>query len=428
MSIDEPKYVTRGNCMEQSILDEDTVKTASTIEGITSTDTITTAKSSASRWLESFKQIWPIYLLTHIAFALLTYLAPLFTLPNFSGISLHISTFWHSWDRWDSGHYVAIATNGYQHLWQTAFFPLFPLLERGLAVVVRDPFIAGLLISNLATLGVFMVLYRLVAEDFDADRAWRAVFYLAVFPTAFFLVAAYNESLFLLFALLSFYQMRRGRWWLAGLAGLAATLTRSSALVLIIPFCYEYARQHSFQWRSIRLDVLAGLGIFAGIAIYSLYCYLQFHDPLAFSHAQVAGGWGRTLHGPWTVFARSVSTLLHNPVFSFISLHTAFDFGSVLFVLALLVLGWVGPWRFSREHWGYILCASAIYLFSLLFPDGGAYTTAGLSRYMLEVFPAFVVLAAIIGAKRNWNMYYLTLSLSLLAFLLLQWLTGGWVV
>lgn len=379
-------------------------------------------------WRECFKQIWPIYLVTHLAFVLLTYFAPLFLLRNFSQKGLNISTLWLSWYRWDSGHFTNIATSGYQGLWQTAFFPLYPLLEHGLALLVRNPFIAGLIISNLAALGAFMILYRLVAEDFNTDRAWRTVFYLAVFPTAFFLVAAYDESLFLLFALFSFYQMRRGRWWLAGLASLFAILTRSSAVALLVPFGYEYARQHHFHWRKIRLDVLGGLGTFVGLGSYSLYCYLRFHDPLAFSHAQVAGGWDRTLRGPWTVFARSLSIVRHNPLISFISLHTVFDMGAVLLILSLLVLAWFGRWKFSPEYWSYALYGCVICLFSLLFPDGGGYTTAGLSRYMLEVTPAFVVLAAVIGAKRNWNMYYLTLSLPLLAFLLLQWLTGGWVV
>ncbi|HEU5379911.1 MAG TPA: glycosyltransferase family 39 protein [Ktedonobacteraceae bacterium] len=410
------------------MLDEDTVKLESIVKAPITERNVESIERTNVTWRESLKQVWPIYLVVHVAFLLLTYFAPLFLLPNFSGKSLHISTFWLSWYRWDSGHFTNIATSGYQGLWQTAFFPLYPLLERGLATLVRDPFIAGLIISNLAVLGAFMILYRLVAEDFNKDRAWRTVLYLAVFPTAFFLVAAYDESLFLMFALFSFYQMRRGRWWLAGLASMAAILTRSSAIVLLVPFCYEYARQHNFQWRNIRLDVLSGLGIFVGLGSYSLYCYLRFHDPLAFSHAQVAGGWGRTLHGPWTVFARSLHILLHNPIISFISLHTAFDMLAVFFILALLTLGWFGPWKFSREHWSYAIYGCVICLFSLLFPDGGGYTTAGLSRYMIEVSPAFVILAGVIGAKRNWNMYYLALSLPLLAFLLLQWLTGGWVV
>ena len=74
-----------------------------------------------------------------------------------------------------SGHFTAIASNGYDGAWRTAFFPLFPLLERAGAFLTHDPFIAGLIISNLAGLGVLVVLYRLVQEDFDTERAFCTV-------------------------------------------------------------------------------------------------------------------------------------------------------------------------------------------------------------------------------------------------------------
>jgi len=61
------------------------------------------------------------------------------------------------------------------------------------------------------------------------------------------------------------------------------------------------------------------------------------------------------------------------------------------------------------------------------FPTIGVVPLAAYSRYMLEVFPAFMLLAAI-GKKRQPNLYYLTLSLTLLSFLLLQFLTGRWMV
>jgi Gpi18-like mannosyltransferase len=66
-------------------------------------------------------------------------------------------------------------------------------------------------ISNVAGLVMLMVLYQLVREDFGSEIAERAVLYLAIFPTAFFFAAAYNESLFLCLALLSFYYMRHGQ-------------------------------------------------------------------------------------------------------------------------------------------------------------------------------------------------------------------------
>src|SRR3989440_11941720 len=250
-----------------------------------------TSLSEWPKWFNAIKQILPIYISLHLAFLILTYLSALFMIGNFSTRSLRISTLWRAWYRWDSSHFTAIASNGYSAAWRTAFFPLFPLVERGGAFLTRDPFIAGLIISNLAGLGMLVVLYRLVEEDFDAERAFRTVLYLSVFPTAFFFVAAYNESLFLLLTLLSFYHMRRGNWWLAGFFGLLASLTRSAGIVLFLPFCYEYLRQHQFSIQKVRFAVASSLCIPAGLAIFALYCSYQFHDPLSFSHAQVA--WSR---------------------------------------------------------------------------------------------------------------------------------------
>lgn len=376
-------------------------------------------------WREALKQIAPIYIATHIAFLALTYLATLFSLGNFSDNALHLRILLDSWYRWDSGQYTHIAQYGYGAAWRTAFFPLFPILEHILTAIVRDPFVAGLIISNIATLGMFMVLYKLVAEDFDAERAWRSVLYLAVFPTAFFFAAAYNESLFLLFALLSFYYMRKGHWWIAALAALGASLTRSTAVCLFIPFAYEYLRQREFQWRKIDVHVLSCAGIAGGIAIFMLYSYIEFHDPLAFSHAEAV--WQHHLTFPGIIFIKSLGVIRHSPILSFSSIHNVMDLSAMLFILMALILSFVGPWKLDKKHWSYAFYAAIAYLFLTLVPESGGLPLASMGRYMLEIFPAFVVLAAM-GKKRNFNIYYLGICLPLLAFLLLQWLTGGWIV
>src|SRR5947209_17034939 len=234
--------------------------------------------SRPATWLSALKEILPVYIAVHLAFLLLTYLATLFafTPKNFSLYSLPLSTLVQSWDRWDSNHFVEIATKGYDVAYRTAFFPLFPMLEGGLGALLHNPFVAGLIISNLAGLAMLTVLYRLVAEDFGTERAWRSVLYLALFPTAFFFAAAYNESLFLCLTLLSFYYMRRGRWWLAGLCGFLASLTRSAGLFLLLPFLYEYLRQHEFTLSKIHLNIVSGLAIPGGLVVFAFYCYLRF--------------------------------------------------------------------------------------------------------------------------------------------------------
>ncbi len=200
------------------------------------------------RWGEAFKRILPIYIAMHLALFAISCLAVLFTVQDFQRKGVPLQMLWQSWRRWDSGHYVSIALHGYDQLFRTAFFPLFPLLERGLSYFTHgDPFIAGLIISNVVLLFLFMVLYQLVLEDFGAERAFATVLYLAVFPTAFFLASGYNKSLFLCLTVISFYNMRHGNWWLAGLFGFCAGFTRSVGLLLLLPFCYEYLRQHEIQ-------------------------------------------------------------------------------------------------------------------------------------------------------------------------------------
>ncbi|GAC1369019.1 MAG: hypothetical protein NVS2B12_18650 [Ktedonobacteraceae bacterium] len=376
------------------------------------------------KWVTAFNAILPIYLATHIAFVMLTYLASLFSIKNFSSTALDPKTLLTAWDRWDSGQFTAIALHGYNLPYRTAFFPIYPYLERLVALVTGDPFIAGLLISNIASLVLFVVLYRLVRDDFGESLAARAVLYLAVFPTSFFLAAAYNESLFLCLTLLSFYNMRHGRWWLAGIFGLLAALTRSSGLFLLLPFCYEYLRQHQFRLKAIRFSVLSGLLIPTGIGLFAAYCYLHLHDALAFSHAQSI--WGRQLQPPWMTFIDALLIIKHNKFLSFHSIHTVIDFTACVLMLALTVLCFVGPWRFGRDKWAYAFYAAVFYLFLILFPAAN-FPVQSLSRQVIEIFPAFIILARL-GQRVNFNLYYLTMAGALLGFMLLQYLSGFWIV
>jgi len=376
-------------------------------------------------WFESLRRIFPIYLATHIAFFLLTYLVNLFFLGDFSKQVLKTQNIVEYWNHWDTGQFTGIAQGGYNVAWRAAFFPLYPMLEAVLTPIFHEPYYAGLFISNLATLGLFIVLYRLVYEEFDAEQAGRAVLYLAVFPTAFFLSAAYNESLFLLFAVSSFYCIRRGNWWLAGVCGLLASLTRSAGIFLVVPFCYEYVRQHDFNLRKVRFDVVGGVLIPAGLGLFALYCYYKFHDLLAFSHAQA--DWDRQLTAPWQGFIDAFTVISKHELLTFDSIHNVIDVSAGLFMLVILVLGFVSPWKFDRDRLVYGLYGGVFYLCLILFPSASEFPFQSLSRLVIELFPAFIVLAAM-GKRPTFNLYYLTISVSLLAFMLLQFLMGRWIV
>jgi Gpi18-like mannosyltransferase len=381
------------------------------------------------QWSSVLRNVFPIYLATHLAFFVITCLCVLFLLKDFSWQALPISTLWKSWDRWDSGNFTTIARYGYINYARTAFFPLYPLLERGLmSATHNNPFIAGLIVSNLAGLGIFVILYRLICEDFNVDQAERAVMYLALFPTAFYLASGYNESLFLFLTILAFYQLRHGNWWWAGFFGFLASLTRSAGILLVVVFYYEYLRQHQFQLKALHLNTLAGGLIPGGMALFALWCYIQYHDPLAFSHAQA--NWNRYLAFPGYGIILSIHSIqTSDGLLSFQALRNMTDLLPDLCILLFIILSFVGPWRLPRQLWAYGIYAFLLYAFLQLFPIGGTrpFPLESVGRFMLEVFPAFIVMAAI-GKNKTFHLSYLLVSGAILFFLLTQFLVGHWVL
>jgi len=155
------------------------------------------------------------------------------------------------WQNWDTDWYTIIADLGYHIDGRSpAFFPLYPMLIR-----LVDPIVPGrslptaLLISALAGLTALIMMHRLTGVFLGPEVAKRASFYLLAFPTGFFLVIAYNESLLIALALGSLYLMHRGKWAGAAILAAFASGTRTGGVLLAVPFVLEYLRQHGWSPR-----------------------------------------------------------------------------------------------------------------------------------------------------------------------------------
>jgi len=399
--------------------------------------------AAIKQWYNAFLAILPIFLITRALFVVLTYFGVvLFTLPNYSRQSLSFTTLVNAWSRWDVNWYNNIAIKGYFTPASAAFFPLFPLLERVVSLLLhRNVLYAGMLISNLAFLGTLIVLYRLVETEFDSEIARRTTLYLAVFPTALFFFAAYNESLFLFFVLLSFYNMRHNQWWLAGLFSGLAALTRSLGILLLIIFFYEFVIQvgpqlqsapHEWKnWKMLIYNLPAVLLIPLGPVLYTYYLNQRFHDRLALIHAQAHWRVGLTV--PWYAPFTAIRSILTLPPFTFVTAHNIIDTTALLLFLALLILGFVGPEHFAMSQWSMLLFGLLALFYPLFFP--GIPDATGLiydplisvQRFVIEIFPAFIVLARF-GRRRWFHEGYLLLALPLLAFFVLQFLTHHWTI
>lgn len=383
--------------------------------------------------------VFPLFVVTRIVFLLLTYFGViLFSVPKYSLKALALDMLVHGWYRWDAIRFTTIATKGYLDLSYAAFFPLYPWLMRILSIPFHgSAFVTGMVISNVALLGTLLVLYRLVETEFDRETAKKTVLYLAIFPTALFFFAAYNESLFLLFLLLSFYALRRGSWWLAGLCGGLATLTRSTGLLFGVIFLYEFGRQVlpllQQAWRQKQvgnaLRLLSGLPalllIPLGLGIYAYYLNQRFHDSLAFSHAQAY--WRYGFSPPWSGPVWTLNFMAKTPPYTFFMAHNIIDMTALLFSLVLIILCFVGPERFRIDQWSMPLFCLLALLFPLFFPGHPFDPLASTQRFVLELFAVFIVLARY--GRRAWlDQAYMILALPMLAFFTLQFLLGYWTV
>ncbi|NJM06847.1 hypothetical protein HC891_12665 [Candidatus Gracilibacteria bacterium] len=143
-------------------------------------------------------------------------------------------------DRWDVGYYLNIVVRGYRTDDGTAqFHPLFAWLSLPFAWLTGNPLLALVLTSSISALLLFLVFERLALLDLQPAEARMATLLLIFSPLAFVFFVPYTEGLFLLCAVASFLLARRGQWWLACLAGMAATLTRQQGLFLALPLAWE---------------------------------------------------------------------------------------------------------------------------------------------------------------------------------------------
>lgn len=325
--------------------------------------------------------------------------------------------------RWDTGFFVSIVEEGYVYeadpFPSVPFFPLLPLLMGIVLPLTGDAVVAGLLVSNVALLGAGVLFYRLVALEGDETVAERAVWYLFIFPTAFFGSAIYSESLFLLTAIGALYAARRDRWGVAGLCGMAAALSRLVGLIVLPMLVLEWWKQRETagekrpSWREFLATALVPLGTGG----YILYLWRRFGDPLGFVTGSAA--WERAPQAPW----QTVADLLHAPEGGWgaalqagaLPLNDWFDLGMVLLFLALgFVLLYQHRWSEGIFVWSGVLIA---------FSSG---LLMSQRRYVWVLFPAFILLAR--WGKRPWVDRLITaVSLPLLALFTAMFARGYWV-
>jgi len=353
-------------------------------------------------WLRSLTKarwFWEptlLFLITRLGIVLVSYLAvpliadstnpPPYHLRGTENIVLDVFG-----SRWDAGFYVSIAEEGYQYrdvsLPSVPFFPLYPLMMRALGFVIGDVMVAGIIISNVALLLAMIILYRLVCQNEGNPSASRSVWYMLIFPAAFFGVAVYTESLFILCAIGALYFARRGFWELAALFGIAAALTRFTGLIVGVMLLFEWIAQYrgnSEEQKPSFVAIVSALIVPLGTIGYMLYLQQAFGDPFAFIKG--AAAWERVPQFPLLTLAEQLQVPTEGWWSAVLAGRVHID--NWIDFSAVLIFFLIGGILLYRKRW-----SEGAYVLSGVFFAFSSGLLMSQRRYMWVLFPAFILLA-----------------------------------
>lgn len=209
---------------------------------------------------------------------------------------------------WDGGNYLSVMRDGYASSLPgidavdgpptAAFFPLFPLLVRGVAEATGVPLVWTGIALNHVLGGVAVALVYLLARRCTPEAAAvRAGVLFAALPGAGVISLLYAEALLLALAAGSLLALCSRRWVLAGVLGMGATATRPTGVAVAVAaaaFAFLAIRDRR-EWRSLWAAVLTPVGALA----YFGYLWRRTGHALAWFelerlhwHQELDFGWG----------------------------------------------------------------------------------------------------------------------------------------
>jgi Gpi18-like mannosyltransferase len=336
------------------------------------------------------------------------------------------------WMRWDALWYERIVSQGYSATDGTAqFHPLYPWLATPLVKIGVSPGLSLLIVGLLAGIALYYYFNKLALVDLKPRDAFFALMIFSLAPPAFILFAPYSEALFILLAVLCIYSMRNKSWWLAGIMGGLATLTRQQGIFLILPMAWEIWENDGKNFKSLFKhwrDLLALCIVASGMLVWILYRAFFINDFMVnFSNIQefiystiispsaTAVVPEQKFLWPWqAIYYSAEKVLTHPDIDIWVNIIAAFLF---LVILAF-------SWKSMRVS--YRIYAFVITLVSFCYFTGTVHPYMGLPRHLFLAFPTFIGFTTKID-KMWMRLWLISASILGMSFLLILYVLKAWV-
>lgn len=142
-------------------------------------------------------------------------------------------------------------------------------------------------------------------------------------------------------------------------------------------------------------------------------------NPFIFQYAETFD-FHRNFAWIWMTMGNMVKLLLGGSFFTFQYAYNLFDLVFTIFPIVALV------WAWKRLPLHYSFYALAVIIFSLSFPLGTVHPLTSQERYLIVLFPLFVIFA-LWGKNPRFNQFYVAIGTSMLALTTILFIGHYWV-
>lgn len=293
--------------------------------------------------------------------------------PRFAGIGAVVPG---SFLKADALWYLKISEQGYNDAGTFAFLPVFPLLIRALSPLLGTG-VSAFVIANLACIAGLVLTFAFVETIAGIGGAKAATIGLALFPTAFFLVAPYAEPVFLGCAAGALLAAAKGRYLVAAGLGALAALTRPFGVLLMVPLLVIPTTRKPSRW-------LPAAGPLLGAAAWIAWVGMRTGNVL--DAVKVQSIWQRSAQWPFISVVdavKSAAAMRSSPLLPYF----LYDLIGLL-VLAGLIVGTAVVVR-NRSGVGLAIYGAAVLMIALTLPFPPR-PLLSLPRFILALSPLFV--------------------------------------
>jgi|JFJP01.1.fsa_nt_gi hypothetical protein len=240
----------------------------------------------------------------------------------------------------DAHHYVFLSQHGYQKAGEgvefIVFFPLYPILIYLFTPIFGNPYLTGLVISNIGSvIGHIAFAMFLLEAGFEKRKVWQIMGLLFLTPIAIYFNMVYTEGLFLATTALFLYFLEKKNYSLALIAGFFAALTRSLGFFCIIPYL-----AHCIQnklWQTNKYALFKSLVIPMGTIIYLAINAWTFGDPFYYK-VFMKKIWHKEVVNPINQYIYSISSVIKGDWLDSITIYIDHSITVVLPIITILYL------------------------------------------------------------------------------------------